>query len=76
MDNREWVKTTIILYRETYKAARFMAVERETTVSAMVRAGLALYMADPERAEKVLAQAQSRRIDKVIAKHRSEKITP
>lgn len=49
-----FVKTTVIVGRDLYKAAKHMAIERDTSVSAMLRAGLMLYLADPVRADKIL----------------------
>lgn len=56
------VKTTLTIDRAIYKAAKRIAVERETTVSAMVRKGLLIYCSDPEGVEEtvgVLMDAQA-----------------
>ncbi len=49
------VKTTLIMNRDVYKAAKRVAVERDTTVSAMVRKGLLIYISDPEGTDETLA---------------------
>ena len=66
MKDTEVVKTTVILHRDTYKAARFMAVERNTPVSAMMRAGLMLYLSEPDRAEKAEALDTNKIIEQTI----------
>ena len=45
------IKTTLTIDRAIYKAAKRVAVERETTVSAMMRKGLLIYVSDPEAVE-------------------------
>ena len=45
------VKTTLTIDRAIYKAAKRVAVEHDTTVSAMVRKGLLVYCSDPEGVE-------------------------
>ena len=45
------VKTTLTIDRAIYKAAKRVAVEHDTTVSAMVRKGLLIYCSDPEGVE-------------------------
>ncbi len=49
------VKTTLIIDRAIYKAAKRVAVEHDTTVSAMVRKGLLIYVSDPEAVEDTVA---------------------
>jgi len=45
------VKTTLTIDGAIYKAAKRVAVEHDTTVSAMVRKGLLIYCSDPEAVE-------------------------
>ncbi len=49
------VKTTLTIDRAIYKAAKRVAVEHDTTVSAMVRKGLLIYVSDPEGVEETVA---------------------
>lgn len=49
------VKTTLTVDRAIYKAARRVAVEYDTTVSAMVRKGLLIYVSDPEAVEDTVS---------------------
>ena len=49
------IKTTLTIGKEIYKAAKRMAVEQDTTVSAMVRKGLLLYLSDPEGVEETVS---------------------
>ena len=44
-------KTTLTIDPMIYKAAKRMAVERDTTVSAMVRKALLVFVSDPEGVE-------------------------
>ena len=60
------IKTTLIIDREIYKAAKRVAVEQETTVSAMVRKGLLIYVSDPEGAEETIAVLKDQRAMKAI----------
>ena len=48
------IKTTLTIDREIYKAAKRVAVERETTVSSMLRKALLLYVSDPEGVEETV----------------------
>jgi hypothetical protein len=48
------VKTTLTIDRAIYKAAKRVAVEHDTTVSAMVRKGLLIYCSDPEGVEETI----------------------
>ncbi len=48
------VKTTLTIDPAIYKAARRVAVEYDTTVSAMVRKGLLIYCSDPEGVEDTI----------------------
>ena len=48
------VKTTLTIDRAIYKAAKRVAVECDTTVSAMVRKGLLIYCSDPEGVEDTI----------------------
>ena len=45
------IKTTLTIDGAIYKAAKRVAVEHDTTVSAMVRKGLLIYCSDPEGVE-------------------------
>ncbi len=49
------VKTTLTIDPAIYKAAKRVAVEYDTTVSAMMRKGLLIYVSDPEGVEETLA---------------------
>lgn len=73
MKNPDFIVTTIVLHRETYKAAKLMAVHRETSVSAMLRAGLMLYMAEPDRSEKILARENALRIAQILRRTSARK---
>lgn len=48
------VKTTLTIDPAIYKAAKRVAVEYDTTVSAMVRKGLLIYCSDPEGVEETV----------------------
>lgn len=54
------VKTTLNIDREVYKAAKRVAVEFDTTVSALVRKGLLLYVSDPEGVEETVSILRDR----------------
>ena len=45
------IKTTLNIDGEVYKAAKRVALEHDTTVSAMVRKALLIYVSDPEGVE-------------------------
>ena len=47
-------KTTLTIDAEIYKAAKRVAVEYDTTVSALVRKGLLIYVSDPEGVEETV----------------------
>ena len=49
------VKTTLTIDPAIYKAAKRVAVEQETTVSAMMRKGLLIYVSDPEGVEDTVS---------------------
>ena len=49
------IKTTLTIDPAIYKAAKRVAVECDTTVSAMVRKGLLIYVTDPEGADETVA---------------------
>lgn len=49
------VKTTLTIDRAIYKAAKRVAIDHDTTVSAMVRKGLLIYVSDPEGVEDTIA---------------------
>ena len=48
------VKTTLVVDPAIYKAAKRVAVEYDTTISAMVRKGLLIYCSDPEGVEETV----------------------
>ncbi len=60
------VKTTLTMEREIYKAAKRVAVERDTTVSAMVRKGLLIYVSDPEGTDETVALLTDKRAMEAI----------
>ena len=60
------VKTTLVIDREIYKAAKRVAVEYDTTLSAMVRKGLLVYVSDPEAVEDTIALLRDARAMKAI----------
>ena len=60
------VKTTLTIDRAIYKAAKRVAVEQETTVSAMVRKGLLIYVSDPEGVDDTIALLTDRRAMQAI----------
>ena len=60
------VKTTLTIDRAIYKAAKRVAVERETTVSAMVRKGLLIYVSDPEGVEETIGLLMDKRAMEAI----------
>ena len=49
------IKTTLTIDRAIYKAAKRVAIDHDTTVSAMVRKGLLVYVSDPEGVEETLS---------------------
>ena len=49
------VKTTLNIDGEIYKAAKRVAVEHDTTVSAMVRKALLIYVSDPDGVEETVS---------------------
>ncbi len=49
------IKTTLNIDSAIYKAAKRVAVEYDTTVSAMVRKALLIYVSDPEGVEETLS---------------------
>lgn len=49
------IKTTLTIDRAIYKAAKRVAIDHDTTVSAMVRKGLLMYVTDPEGVEETLS---------------------
>ena len=60
------VKTTLTIDRAIYKAAKRVAVERETSVSAMVRKGLLIYVSDPEGVEETVSLLMDERAMEAI----------
>lgn len=60
------VKTTLVIDGVIYKAAKRVAVEQETTVSAMVRKGLLIYVSDPEGTDETVALLTDRQAMKAI----------
>lgn len=62
------IKTTLTIDRAIYKAAKRVAVERDTTVSAMVRKGLLIYCSDPEGVEDTVTLLMDKRaIEAIVA---------
>jgi len=55
------IKTTLTIDRAIYKAAKRVAVEHDTTVSAMVRKGLLIYVSDPEAVEETASLLMDRK---------------
>lgn len=55
------IKTTLTIDRAIYKAAKRVAVEHDTTVSAMVRKGLLIYCSDPEGVEDTVGLLMDKR---------------
>lgn len=49
------VKTTLNIDGEVYKAAKRVALEYDTTVSAMLRKALLIYVSDPEGVEETVS---------------------
>lgn len=49
------IKTTLTIDKEIYKAAKRVAVEHDTTVSALMRKGLLLCVSDPEAVEETVS---------------------
>ena len=60
------VKTTLVIDRAIYKAAKRVAVERDTTVSAMVRKGLLIYVSDPEGTDETIGLLTDKRAMQAI----------
>lgn len=60
------IKTTLIIDREIYKSAKRVAVDHDTTVSAMVRKGLLIYVSDPEGVEETVSLLMDRRAMEAI----------
>ena len=60
------VKTTLTIDGAIYKAAKRVAVEHDTTVSAMVRKGLLIYCSDPEGVEDTIGVLMDARAMKAI----------
>lgn len=49
------IKTTLTIDREIYKAAKRLALENDTTVSAMMRKALLIMVSDPEGVQDTVA---------------------
>lgn len=60
------VKTTISFDKEIYKAAKQIAVEKETTVSAMMQKALLLIVSDPEGLDDSVALLKDKDAMKAI----------
>ena len=60
------IKTTLTIDPAIYKAAKRVAVEHDTTVSAMVRKGLLIYVSDPESAEETVSLLTDKEAMKAI----------
>ena len=61
------VKTTLTIDPAIYKAAKRLAVEQDTTVSAMVRKGLLICISDPEGVDDTLKVLTDKAAIKAIA---------
>ncbi|MDP3703966.1 MAG: hypothetical protein Q8R78_06220 [Candidatus Omnitrophota bacterium] len=60
------VKTTLTIDGAIYKAAKRVAVEYDTSVSAMVRKGLLIYCSDPEAVEDTVGLLMDKRAMQAI----------
>jgi hypothetical protein len=60
------IRTTLTIDQAIYKAAKRVAVEHDTTVSAMVRKGLLIYVSDPEAVEETVSVLMDREAMKAI----------
>lgn len=60
------VKTTLTIDPAIYKAAKRVAVDRDTSVSAMVRKGLLIYCSDPEGVEETVGVLMDKRAMQAI----------
>ena len=60
------VKTTLVIDRAIYKSAKRVAVEYDTTLSAMVRKGLLIYVSDPEGVEDTISLLRDARAMEAI----------
>lgn len=60
------IKTTLNIDGAIYKAAKRVAVEHDTTVSAMVRKGLLIYVSDPEAVEETVSILMDKRAMEAI----------
>ncbi|MBI3319398.1 MAG: hypothetical protein HYZ89_02265 [Candidatus Omnitrophica bacterium] len=60
------VKTTLVIDRAIYKAAKRVAVEYDTTLSAMVRKGLLICVSDPEGVEDTISLLRDERAMEAI----------
>lgn len=60
------VKTTLTIDPMIYKAAKRAAVEYDTSVSAMVRKGILLYLSDPEGVEETVSVLMDRKAMEAI----------
>ena len=60
------MKTTLVVDPAIYKAAKRVAVEYDTTVSAMVRKGLLIYCSDPEGVEETVGILMDKQAMKAI----------
>lgn len=60
------IKTTLTIDPAIYKAAKRVAVEQETTVSAMMRKGLLICISDPEGVDETLKMLTDQQAMKAI----------
>ena len=60
------VKTTLNIDKEVYKAAKRVALENDTTVSAMLRKALLIYVSDPEGVEDTVSLLMDKRAMEAI----------
>ena len=56
------VKTTLTIDGAIYKAAKKVAIDHDTTVSAMVRKALLIYVSDPEGVEDTVDVLMDKRV--------------
>lgn len=68
------IRTTLTIDQAIYKAAKRVAVEHDTTVSAMMRKGLLTYISDPEGVEETVSILRDKRaMEAIIAAEEARK---
>lgn len=60
------IRTTLTINQTIYKTAKRVAVEHDTTVSAMMRKGLLTYISDPEAVEETVSLLMDKRAMEAI----------